>query len=87
MYTLIKTKTYEKSENKYRQSLGDTAFDKMEDQLKENPIYKPNRITKLEGQENRYRYRLGDYRVLYTVLEEEVEVLLVEVGPRGGIYK
>ena len=35
----------------------------------------------------RYRYRLGDYRIIYKVEAEIVTVIVVAFGPRGDIYK
>jgi mRNA interferase RelE/StbE len=33
-----------------------------------------------------YKYRVGSYRILYDVYEEEVIVCIVKVGPRGDVY-
>ncbi len=34
-----------------------------------------------------YRYRLGDYRVIYEINREEVVIIIVQVGHRrGGVY-
>jgi len=34
-----------------------------------------------------YRYRLGRLRIIYQVVESELKVLVIEIGPRGSIYK
>lgn len=38
--------------------------------------------TKMEGLDEHYRFRQGDYRVIYNVDDDEVKV-----GPRGDVYK
>lgn len=52
--------------------------------LKENP--RPPGSLKLSGQE-KYRLRLGVYRILYEILEEERTIKVVKVGHRGDIYR
>jgi mRNA interferase RelE/StbE len=44
-------------------------------------------IKPLQGEENRYRLRVGDYRFLYEVRELEIVVYFYEAGPRGDVYK
>ena len=34
-----------------------------------------------------WRIRVGDYRVLYEILEEKVVILVVEIGHRREIYR
>jgi mRNA interferase RelE/StbE len=55
------------------------------DALKENPI--PPGIKKLKGYDNIYRKRLGDYRVVWEVMENRLVVLVLKVGQRQGIYQ
>jgi mRNA interferase RelE/StbE len=54
------------------------------DALAENP--RPNGYKKLQGFQNRYRIRVGEYRVIYEIHDEILLVLIVKVGPRGDIY-
>ncbi|MEN8217151.1 MAG: type II toxin-antitoxin system RelE/ParE family toxin [Pseudomonadota bacterium] len=54
------------------------------DALGENP--RPHGYKKLQGFENRYRIRVGDYRVIYEIHEDVLQVLIVKVGPRRDIY-
>ena len=53
--------------------------------LAENP--RPQGIKKLSGEEDLYRLRVGDYRILYQVQEKRLVVLVVGVGHRSGIYR
>lgn len=42
---------------------------------------------KLEGQDNRYRIRIGDYRVIYEIRDTELLVLVVKIGHRREVYE
>lgn len=53
--------------------------------LAEEP--RPAEARKLEGAEDCYRLRQGDYRLIYTIIEERVVVLVLRVGHRGDIYR
>jgi mRNA interferase RelE/StbE len=44
-------------------------------------------IKLMQGHENLFRLRVGEYRILYTVDNGELIVCVVDVGNRGDIYK
>ncbi len=45
-------------------------------------------IKRLRGtQEGKYRYAVGDLRIVYWVNEEEKTIFIEAIGPRGDIYK
>lgn len=52
--------------------------------LSKNP--RPNGSQKLSSQE-RYRIRLGRYRVLYSIQNEELTVWVVKVAHRKDVYR
>jgi len=52
--------------------------------LGENP--RPAGSIKLKG-EDAYRVRVGDYRILYTIHDEQLLVLVVDIGHRGDVYR
>ena len=63
-----------------------SIFDKM-DEIAQNPFKTDNLITPLEGVENGYRRRFGDWRVLYTI-DDTIKILEVfKIGSRGDVYK
>ena len=55
------------------------------DALAENPY--PQGIKKLEGEDELYRLRVGDYRILYQVKAKTLLVLIVGIGHRRDVYR
>jgi mRNA interferase RelE/StbE len=55
--------------------------------LSENPRNPELDIKKMQGFENRFRLRVGSYRVVYTVINEQLIIVIIRVGSRGDIYK
>ncbi len=53
--------------------------------LAEDP--RPPGVKKLQGAEDRYRIRVGDYRVIYTISDDVLLVLVVEVLNRREAYR
>jgi len=44
-------------------------------------------IKKMKGFKDLYRLRVGDYRIIYTIFENEIIIEIMEVNNRGDIYK
>lgn len=55
------------------------------DELADQP--RPATCKKLQGVEDTYRIRIGDYRVLYTVDDSIVTVEVIKIGNRQDVYK
>mgnify|MGYP006333078769 CR=1 FL=1 len=53
--------------------------------LQDNP--RPAGIKALKGDAGIVRFRVGDYRVLYKVRDDQVVVVIVAVGHRREIYR
>ncbi len=45
-----------------------------------------NNAAKLKDQPG-YRLRVGDWRVIYTIFDDEIFILVVRIAPRGDVYK
>jgi len=48
---------------------------------------RPTDTKKIHCDENLYRIRIGNYRVLYRIFDDKILVLIVDVDHRKDIYK
>ncbi|MBW4631757.1 MAG: type II toxin-antitoxin system RelE/ParE family toxin [Iphinoe sp. HA4291-MV1] len=48
---------------------------------------RPNGVKKLQGDDNSYRVRVGDYRVIYEIQDDILLVTVIRVGHRSEVYK
>ncbi|MBU6413986.1 MAG: type II toxin-antitoxin system RelE/ParE family toxin [Planctomycetes bacterium] len=48
---------------------------------------RPQGCKKLSGQDNLYRVRAGDYRIVYQIQDKQLVVLIVRIGHRRDIYR
>jgi mRNA interferase RelE/StbE len=62
-----------------------TRLRKVIDDLAVDP--RPYGHIKMKGFENQYRVREGDYRILYSIYDAKLLVLVIDVGPRKDIYR
>ncbi len=70
-----------------RQSEAQTRrLDRRLELLAEEP-FDPNLSIPLRGRAGVRRMRVGELRVLFEVLEAEGVILVVDVAPRGDVYK
>ena len=53
--------------------------------LEENP--RPHGIEKLAGEDDLYRIREGEYRIVYTIKDKKLIVLVVKIGHRKDVYR
>lgn len=87
MFQIAETETFGKELKTLRLQ---QRFDKVKktiySMLKENPYYGKN-IKKLKGDfVGLYRYRLGDYRLIYSLDENEQIVFMLHVVQRKDAY-
>lgn len=55
------------------------------DRLQHDP--RPPGVRAMRGEQGLLRLRVGDYRVIYTVQDQRLLVLVVDVGHRSEIYR
>ena len=55
------------------------------DILAENPF--PRGVKKLSTQENFYRLRIGDYRIIFQVQGKALLILILKLGHRKNVYR
>ncbi len=46
-----------------------------------------NNVKKLSGYDKRYRLRVGAIRVIYEINNDELIIIVINIGNRGDIYK
>ncbi|GIN58080.1 type II toxin-antitoxin system RelE family toxin [Lederbergia ruris] len=64
-----------------------TKVDEVINQLSENPYAIPN-VKPLKGSNHDdFRIRIGSLRLLYRVYNNELIIIILDIGPRGDIYK
>jgi len=74
-------KVYNKSNKKMEERFDNCFMD-----LEKNPLY-GNNIKPLTGKlKGLYRYRVGDWRVIYRLLKNDMIVEIVAILPRGDAY-
>ena len=58
------------------------------EELEKDPVTpRGDTIKKLKGYDNVYRYRLGDFRLIYAAEARAQMINLLAIGPRGSVYK
>ncbi len=57
------------------------------DIIAQNPYENPLDIKRLQGQENKYRLRIGKYRLLYEIIESQILIYAYKAQSRGDVYK
>jgi mRNA interferase RelE/StbE len=55
------------------------------DILPENPF--PRGVKKLSAEENIYRLRIGNYRIIYQVQGKALLILILKLGHRKNVYR
>lgn len=74
----------EKGIKKLPRELVRTVWDRIRS-LETDPY--PKGCIRLQGSQDLYRFRVGDFRIIYAVLEDQLLILVLEVGPRSSVYK
>ncbi|MEI7510841.1 MAG: type II toxin-antitoxin system RelE/ParE family toxin [Candidatus Peregrinibacteria bacterium] len=55
--------------------------------LEDDPYSPLVDIKNLQGEENKYRFRIGKYRFLYEVEDQVLLIYIYDADSRGSIYK
>jgi mRNA interferase RelE/StbE len=91
VYKIVITDSATKELKRIPVKMQDRIFEKI-DGLAEEP--KPNGHKKLKNfdmpgsdQEDYYRIRVGDYRVIYTIEDAEITIFVMKVAHRKNVYE
>ena len=85
MYKIIIKKEAAKSLSKLPRNVAKTIREKLE-AIAGNPYAEHPNAKKLQGREG-YRLRVGDWRVIYEIQNDQLVILVLKVAPRGEVYK
>jgi mRNA interferase RelE/StbE len=86
MYKISLTKKAQKTYENANSSLLN-KLNRCFEQLQDNPHSHPN-IKRLQGKlAGKFRYRLGDWRVIYSINEENQLVIISIIAARGEAYE
>ncbi len=87
-FKIAETETFQKKiqSPKYRQ-LYAKIHDFVYPVLRENPYF-GNNIKKLKGElKEVYRFRIGDYRLFYKIVEDKIIIFILDIENRKDAYK
>lgn len=48
---------------------------------------RPDGVKKLKNRDNGYRIRVGDYRVIYDIIDNILLIIIVKIGHCSNLYK
>jgi len=83
-YTVVTTKSFAKALSRIPVNWQKRIVGKIKE-VAADPYGKHNNVSKLQGREG-YRLRIGDWRVIYELHDDCLELWVLEVGVRGGVY-
>ena len=82
-YTILLSKKAQKQLDKLSDHIAEPIFVAISE-LAENP--RPSGCKKLKGREG-YRIRIGNYRVIYAIFDDELVVDIITLGHQKDIYE
>ena len=80
--------TFSKSAVKEIESLDNPLIERIWEKIEhlvQNP--RPAGCLKLQGSNNLWRIRVGDYRILYSISDEDLIVDIISIKHRKDVYK
>jgi mRNA interferase RelE/StbE len=85
MYKVVTTKAFDKALARLPATWQKRIVAKIR-AVAADPYAPNNNLTKLQGREG-YRLRVGGWRVIYELHDDRLAMLVLEMGPRGGMYR
>jgi len=85
VYTIVYTKEAAKSLQRLPRNTAQLIREKLE-MIAANPFADHPNAKKLQGREG-YRLRVGDWRVIYKIQNQQLLIIVLKVASRGEVYK
>ena len=83
-WRIVMERQPEKTLRRLPQNLG-RRIDRAILSLIDNP--QPANAKKLVGYDDLYRIRIGSWRVMYAIEDEQLIILVIRIAPRGSVYE
>ncbi len=84
-YRIVFTRQADRTLRKLPRNLADLIRSKL-DQVAADPYAHHGNVTKLQNRSG-FRLRVGDWRVIYEIQDDQVVILVLKIAPRGGVYQ
>ena len=85
MYTVVFTKQAMRMLRRLPRNIAELIRAKITE-IAQDPYATHNNVAKLVGRPG-YRLRVGDWRVIYELENEQLVLLVLKIGPRGEVYE
>ncbi len=85
MYKLVYSREAVRSLRKIPSNIAKRICMKLE-RLANNPYIKNNNVKSFKGSNANYRLRIGDWRALYILDDQEKQIIIVDINVRGEVY-
>lgn len=85
MYEVVYTKQTDRALRRMSRNQAQIIRTKIEE-IAQDPHAQHNNLTKLVGRAG-YRLRVGDWRVLYELQDQQLIMLVLKVASRGDMYR
>ncbi|MEQ1733318.1 MAG: type II toxin-antitoxin system RelE/ParE family toxin [Bacteroidia bacterium] len=82
-YSVVLSKKAQKQLDKYTDDIADPLINAITE-LENNP--RPNGSLKLKGRDG-YRIRVGNYRIIYEIIDNLLIIDIITIGHRKDIYE
>ena len=84
MYEIVFTKQADRAFRRIPRNIATLIREKLA-QLALDPYTSNNNVTRLKNLPA-YRLRVGDYRVIYEIQDDQLIILVLKIAPRGEVY-
>lgn len=85
MYRILFTKQSQRALQKLPKDKSAAVIRGLE-QIAKDPYARHTNVTRLQNRSG-YRLRVGNWRVIYEIRNEELVILVLKIAPRGEVYR
>lgn len=84
-HRIVFTKQADRTLRKLPRNLSDSIRSKL-GQVAADPYAHHSNVTKLQNRPG-FRLRVGDWRVIYEIQDDQLVILVLKIAPRGDVYQ